>query len=930
MPRRSIWSARQRAALFDLPADEAALLRHYTLSDDDIEHIRLRRGGHNRLGFALQLCTFRYPGRILAVGEAIPLEVLHFIAAQLGMHAEDLDGYAVREETRREHLAEIRRSYGYRMFTGRCARDLKIWLENEAEAARSNEGLARRFVEECRRRQVILPGLSVLERLCADALVAAERRIETRLAAGLDGAMRVRLDQLLAEEVDGGVSRFVWLRRFEVGRNSADINGLLDRLEFLQGFELPSDLLETVPPHRIARLRRQGERYFTDGLRDISGDRRLAICAVCTMEWRGAIADAVVETHDRIVGQTFRSAKRSCDALIQDSRAVLHDTLNAFRTLGAALLEAKVDGAPLEEAIAAAGGWQRLEGVVAAADQLSDTTSADPLAHVVQGWPRFRRYAPRMLRALEIQASGAGEPILAALRAIGAGSRDMPRTFLRRNSRWHQHLNARPAGDRRLWEVAALFHMRDAFRSGDVWLAHSRRYGDAKRALAPIEAAHATARLAVPFEPREWLAEHKVRLVDGLDRLADAAHHGRIPGGAIENGELRIGRPATAVPKDVDELVLDLYRRLPEVRITDMLLEVDAATGFTDAFTHLRTGAPCKDRIGLLNVLLAEGLNLGLSKMAEASNTHDFFQLSRLSRWHIEGEAMDRALAMVIEAQAQLPMASYWGLGLTASSDGQFFPAARQGEAMNLVNARYGSEPGLKAYTHVSDRFGPFATQTIPATVNEAPYILDGLLLTRAGRRIREQYADTGGFTDHVFAVTSLLGYRFVPRIRDLPSKRLHVFEPRRVPKPLTGLTGNKIREDVIVRNWPDILGLLPPWPAALFRPASCCESSRPIPASTNWPSPSAKSDESNERSSSSTGCSTPICSAEPTPASTRGRLITRSRTRCASDARAKSATAPARVSTIAWPGSTCSPPSSFTGIPPVSTKRSDSGSTPA
>ena len=48
MPRRSIWSARQRAARFDLPTDEATLLRHYTLSDDDIEHIRVRRGGHNR------------------------------------------------------------------------------------------------------------------------------------------------------------------------------------------------------------------------------------------------------------------------------------------------------------------------------------------------------------------------------------------------------------------------------------------------------------------------------------------------------------------------------------------------------------------------------------------------------------------------------------------------------------------------------------------------------------------------------------------------------------------------------------------------------------------------------------------------------------------------------------------------------------------
>ena len=49
-----------------------------------------------------------------------------------------------------------------------------------------------------------------------------------------------------------------------------------------------------------------------------------------------------------------------------------------------------------------------------------------------------------------------------------------------------------------------------------------------------------------------------------------------------------------------------------------MLLDVEKATGFIDAFTHLRTGAPCRDKIGLLNVLLAEGLNLGLSKMAEA------------------------------------------------------------------------------------------------------------------------------------------------------------------------------------------------------------------------------------------------------------------------------------------------------------------------
>lgn len=310
----------------------------------------------------------------------------------------------------------------------------------------------------------------------------------------------------------------------------------------------------------------------------------------------------------------------------------------------------------------------------------------------------------------------------------------------------------------------------------------------------------------MPYEPEIWLADRRSRLADGLQRLARAARSGAIPGGSIEDGVLKIDRLTADVPEEADALVLDLYKRLPEIRITDLLLEVDDEIGFTEAFTHLRTGVPCRDRVGMLNVLLAEGLNLGLSKMAGATNTHDYFQLSRLSRWHVESEAMARALAMVIEGQSALPMARFWGAGTSASSDGQFFPTTRQGEAMNLINAKYGHEPGLKAYTHVSDQFGPFATQTIPATVNEAPYILDGLLMTDAGQRVREQYADTGGFTDHVFAVTALLGFQFIPRIRDLPSKRLYLFDPSTCPKELKGLIGGKVREPVISSNWPDIL----------------------------------------------------------------------------------------------------------------------------
>ena len=821
MPRRHILTERQRQLLFDLPVDEETLLRYYTLDDEDILHIQKRRNAHNKLGFALQLCAFRYPGRLLTAGEVIPIPVTEFIAAQIGVKPLDISGYAETDVTRRRHLIDLRSIYGYKMFSGRIANDIKSWLAGEAEKSRTNEDLVKRFIRECRHAQTILPRMSTIERLCADSLISAERRIESRIVSRLSDTIKVQLDALLTESGGGGISIFIWLRQFEVGKNSADINRLLDRLECLQGIELLVDVLDSIPPYQITRLRRQGERYFTDGLLDISSDRRLAVLAVCALEWRYSIADAVVETHDRIVGKIWRDAKKLCDAQIGDAKTSLQDTLRSFKCLGAALLEAKGDGALLDPAIARACGWQSLEGLVATAAKLSNTMSADPLNHVGQGYHRFRRYTPRMLRALDIKAASVADPLMKAVHIIKENKEvvEKPTDFLRRNSKWYQHLKSHDTDAHRLWEVAVMSHLRDAFRSGDIWLSHSRRYGDLKQALVSLDAARTTPRLSVPFNPEEWLNDRKKRMSDGLKRLDIATKSGSIQGCSIENGILKIERLKTAVPAEAEEIVLDLYKRMPDVRITDMLLDVDKAIGFTDAFTHLRTGAPCKDKIGLLNVLLAEGLNLGLSKMAEATNTHDYFQLSRLSRWHIESDAINRSLAMVIDAQSALPMAQFWGNGGTASSDGQFFPATRQGEAMNLVNAKYGNEPGLKSYTHVSDQFAPFATQNIPATVNEAPYILDGLLMNEVGKKIREQYTDTGGFTDHVFAVTSLISYRFIPRIRDLPSKRLYIFDPTTVPKGLKGLVGGKVREDTISANWPGILrsaatmvaGIMPP-----------------------------------------------------------------------------------------------------------------------
>ena len=523
-------------------------------------NVGLRRRPRNKLGFALQLCVLRYPGRLLAPGEFVPPAVVDFIGRQLHLDGEELGDYAVRAETRHEHLAELRRLYGFRSFSGGAARELVEGLHEEAPQAQSNDDLVRRFVEACRRTRTILPATTTIERLCADALVDAERRIEARIAERVPPGLRRDLEHLLEETVDAGVTRFVWLRQFEPGSNSADANRLLDRLEHLRRLAVPEGLFGDIPPHRITRLRRQGERYFADGLRELPDNRRLAILGVCAVEWETFVADAVVETHDRIVGRTYREAARTCESQLGDETAAVREALRAFAELGRALIGARDTGEALDAVIADRPGWEGLGDLVARAAALANT-----------------------------------------------------------NSKWSRRLRAQV--DPRLWETAVLFHLRDAFRAGDVWLARSRRYGDIRRTLLAIPAGpDADRSLPVPARPRDWLAERQLALADGLRRLAAKARAGATEGGSIEDRILRVDRTEAAVPDGAADLVTDLYRRMPDARITDLLLEVDDATRFTEAFTHLRTGSPCRDRIGLLNVLLAEGINLGLRKMAEATD----------------------------------------------------------------------------------------------------------------------------------------------------------------------------------------------------------------------------------------------------------------------------------------------------------------------
>ena len=116
MARRRLVSLEIWARHYGAPLDEREIARHYTLTSDDLEIVGRRRGDATRLGYAMLMLYMRWPGRALEAGEVPPAPVLAYVAQQLGVAPEAFADYAHRDQTRREHLVEIRRSHGFRIF----------------------------------------------------------------------------------------------------------------------------------------------------------------------------------------------------------------------------------------------------------------------------------------------------------------------------------------------------------------------------------------------------------------------------------------------------------------------------------------------------------------------------------------------------------------------------------------------------------------------------------------------------------------------------------------------------------------------------------------------------------------------------------------------------------------------------------------------
>ena len=240
--------------------------------------------------------------------------------------------------------------------------------------------------------------------------------------------------------------------------------------------------------------------------------------------------------------------------------------------------------------------------------------------------------------------------------------------------------------------------LRDRLRAGDVWVAGSQDYRRFDAYLVPLDdAQRVLGDSALDTDGPAWLTGRRERLHDRLREVRAKLVAGRLDGVRLEKSRLKITPYDPLTPPAGERLDRTIDALMPRIRITDLLWDVHAFTGFLDAFTDLRSGRVHANPAALLASILAGATNLGLERMARASSGVSHAQLSWASAWCLRSETYANALARIIDAHHALPVASVWGSTSRTSSDGQFFASGRRNAGE--INAKYGPDPGLKIYS---------------------------------------------------------------------------------------------------------------------------------------------------------------------------------------------------------------------------------------
>lgn len=821
MPSRFLKSD-HRETLSNFPAtiDAHDIIIHFLLTPDDLALMNLNRTNTQRLGFAVLLCGLRYLGFFPNDLMGIPENALAYLAQQLACHLDDLLTYGKRPKTRREHQSTIRDYLGFHPFKQPEHQKLFEWLSERALENDRPSTLLQQASEWLYKHRIVRPGITTLEELILASRDHAHQLTYEQVVEVLDPDLENQLDQLLNPNLELGNTPLSWLRLPARGDGANDISQVLDKIDDVYEWSIDEWQLTKLPPGRILHLVQIARRSSNQALRRKAERERYPLLMAFMADARERLTDEVLDLYDQRLVQTERGARQDLQAhRLKISEALQKVAWYFGKTTPIILNEEEVADSDVRPTIFKIASRVELENSLKLLTEHQH--ELDEIDFIGRRYAYLRQFSPRLIATLKFRAYQEPDSLLEALHILQEMNvtssdrlpiylEDVPTDFIDKD--WFKHtVNRDGTVNRRWYDLCVMWALRNALRSGRIWVEHSKRYTHLDSYLMPKETWQTKKPVffeLVAIEPK-W-QDRQITLQTQLETTFQDLNN-QLPDDEalrIEHGRLIL----TPYEGDAEQppLALQIQDLLPHLQLPELLHEVDTWTNFS---RHLHHAGHATSRIDELHrhlyaVMLAQARNIDFKQMVDVVDL-SYRQLLWCNNWYIREETLQRATEELVNYQYRQPLSHYWGDGRFSSSDGQRFPVAVRTQNATPLPRYFGYGRGLTFLTWTSNQYSQYGTLVTPPTHREAAYTLDKILDNDSELDIQEHTTDTDGYTDLIFALFDLLGMQFAPRLKDLGATRLFRMDLDMTYDNLKALTFYKSDLKLIAQNWDAMLRLV-------------------------------------------------------------------------------------------------------------------------
>jgi len=804
--------------------NEMQLTRYFHLDEADLDFVFKRRGAHNILGVALQLGCARFLGNFISSPSQIPINVKWFVARQLDISdVTILAKYAQRETTKREHAALIRKQYNYREFswpwTFRLNRLLYIrsWVSNERPSLLFD--LATSWLIQ---HKILLPGRTTLTRLIAEVRKKANNRLWKKLSALPSAKQIIELETILQIPDGTRTSHFDNFRKGPVTISGPAFNKAVKRYLELKEFGMAKLDFSNIPPIRLKSIARHAGMISMHKIARMPSYKKTAILVAFAKAYEIIALDEALDILDLLITDIAGEAKKVGKKKRLRTLKDLDKSALALANICSLLLKSEANDQQLRATIFDEISREQILESINTVHQLVRPNN-NFKDEMVEQYGRVRLFLPTLLCDLEFKSAPAGKVVLDAFNYLCNYS-DSRKQYLENppldiiSQQWKKLVFDK--GERvirKSYALCFLDKMQDSLRRRDIYVEKSDRWGDTRAKLLQGKAWLANRTqicrsLGHPLHPQEAVSALVRQLDSTYKQVADNFDNNRTVEVDLSGKKVsltisqfdRLEEPPslTLLSKQVESLI-------PNVDLTELLLEIDAHTHFTKEFTHVSESNSRAENlsVSICAVLVAEACNIGFEPLIKhqvpALTRH---RLNWVKQNYLREETLVKANSKLVDYQSTLSLAKKWGGGEVASADGLRFVTPVRTINAGPNRKYFGSSRGITWYNFVSDQFSGFHGIVIPGTLRDSIFVLEGLLEQQTGLKPIEIMTDTAGTSDMVFGLFWLLGYQFSPRLADAGESTFWRIDKEADYGVFNDLAQNCIKPGKIEQHWDDMM----------------------------------------------------------------------------------------------------------------------------